>query len=197
MRLRKAAMLLALLALGASGCSRLTFIKPKLGRGKYTQVGPTYDVREDANDKKRMAAITAEGMASEHLRQGQVEEAERQARAAVAADPKSGDAHALLALVLEQRGRMADAGAEYAKAVALEPQRGTLLNNYAVWLCSSGRQAESLPFFDRALADPAYPTPAAALANAGACGLAAGQTGYAEPRTDYPDQQPGPGATRR
>ena len=33
--------------------------------------------------------------------------------------------------------------------------------------------------FDRALADPGYPTPASALANAGACALKAGQADLA------------------
>lgn len=181
MRLRNAVALLVLVVLAAGGCSRLTFIKPKLERGKFTQVSPDYQVREDPQDKKRMAAITAETLASQQLQQGQFEEAERQARAAVAADPKSGDAHTVLAVVLEQRGRSADAGAEYAKAVALAPQQGTVLNNYAVWLCGNGRPADSLQLFDRALADPSYPTPAAALANSGACALAAGQTDYAVP----------------
>ena len=182
MRLRDGAALLALVALAAGGCSRLTFVKPKLERGRYTQVAPDYEVREGRQDRKRMAAINAETLASQRLQQGQVEEAERQARVAVAADPRSGDAHTVLAVVLEQRGRTADAGAEYAKAVALEPQRGTVLNNYASWLCATGRAAESLPLYDRALADTSDPTPAAALAHAGACGLAAGQTAYAEPR---------------
>jgi type IV pilus assembly protein PilF len=182
MPLRNVLVLPLLLVLVAGGCSRLTFVKPKMERGRYTQVAPDYEVREDRQDQKRMAAITAGTLATRELQQGQVEEAERQARIAVAADPRSGDAHTILAVVLEQRGRMADAGAEYAKAVALEPQRGTVLNNYAAWLCANGRPAESLPLFDRALADPSYPTPAAALANAGACGLSAGQVAYAEPR---------------
>lgn len=178
---RKGLVLLALLVVAASGCSRLTFVKPKLERGKYTQVAPEYDVR-DTQDDKRIKAMDAEVLAGQHLQQGQLDDAERQARTAVAADPKSGDAHAMLAVVLQQRGQQAQAGTEYAKAVALEPTRGTLLNNYAAWLCSNGRAAEALPVFDRALADPSYPTPAAALANAGACGLTAGQPGYADPR---------------
>jgi type IV pilus assembly protein PilF len=175
-------LLLALLVLAGSGCSRLTFVKPKLERGKYTQVAPDYQVREDAQDQKSIAALNAIGTAGQLLQQGQVEEAERQARAAVAADPKSGDAHTMLAVVLQQRGRGVEAGAEYAKAVALDPQRGTVLNNYAVWLCGNGRAAEALPLFDRALADPSYPTPAMALGNAGACALTAGQPAYADPR---------------
>jgi type IV pilus assembly protein PilF len=47
-------------------------------------------------------------------------------------------------------------------------------NNYGTWLCSNGRARESLEWFDRALADPGYRTPAVALANAGACADEAG-----------------------
>jgi type IV pilus assembly protein PilF len=183
MRLRSGwVLLLALFVLAGAACSRLTFVKPKLERGEYTQVAPDYQVREDAQDQKSIAALNAIGMAGQLLQQGQVEEAEVQARSAVAADPKSGDAHTILAVVLQQRGKGVEAGTEYAKAVALDPQRGTVLNNYAVWLCGNGRAAESLPLFDRALGDPSYPTPATALANAGACGLTAGQPAYADPR---------------
>src|SRR5690606_26756693 len=54
------------------------------------------------------------------------------------------------------------------------------LNNYAVWLCGNGRQAESLPLFAQALRDPGYATPAVAMANAGACALEAGRAAEAE-----------------
>lgn len=175
-------LLLVLVALAASACSRLTFVKPKLERGRYTQVAPDYQVQADTQDQKRIASLNAQGMAAQQLQQGQFEEAERQARAAVDADPKSAEAHTMLAAVLQQRGEGKAAGAEYAKAVALDPQRGTVLNNYAAWLCGNGHAAESLPLFDRALADPTYPTPATALGNAGACGLRAGQPAYADPR---------------
>lgn len=181
MRLRKGGVpLLVLLALAAAGCSRLTFVKPKMERGNYTRVAPEYNVREDQRDRGRVAALDAQALAEQALRQGQLAEAERQARAAVADDAGSADGHTMLAVVLQQRGDAKQAGTEYAKAVALAPTRGTVLNNYAVWLCSNGRAAESLPLFDRALADPSYPTPAGALANAGACALAAGQAGRAE-----------------
>jgi len=131
-------------------------------------VAPDYQVREDAKDQKSIAAMNAEAMAAQQLQHGQLDEAERQARLAVEADPKAADAHTMLAVVLQQRGSSKAAGVEYEKAVALAPQSGTVLNNYAAWLCGNGRAAESLPVFDRALADPSYPTPATALANAGA-----------------------------
>ena len=181
MRLRKDfVLLLALVVLAAAGCSRLTFIKPKMERGKFTRVAPEYQVREDKRDRQRIVAIDAQALAEQALRQNQLDEAERQARTAVAADGASADAHTVLAVVLQQRGDAKQAGDEYEKAVALAPNRGIVLNNYAVWLCGNGRKAESLPVFERALADPAYPTPATALANEGACALDAGQPAVAD-----------------
>ena len=166
---------IALLVLFAAGCSRLTFVKPKLERGDFTQVAPDYQVRQGKEDRRRMAGIEAQALAEERLRAGDLAAAERHARAAADADPSSADAHTLLAVVASRRGDAARAGDEYARAMKLAPGSGATLNNYAVWLCANGRAAESLPLFDRALADPAYQTPAAALANAGSCALTAGQ----------------------
>ena len=168
------------LVLLASACSRLTFVKPKLERGEFTQVAPTYEVHETEEDRRRMAAARALAAAQVLLRAGDLDGAGRQARAAADADPTLAEAHTLLAVVASGRGDSARAGDEYAKAMQLAPNRGATLNNYAAWLCANGRAAESLPFFDRAVADPHYPTPAAALANAGACALTAGQPGRAD-----------------
>ena len=175
----RGALLLAL-ALLAIGCSRLTFVKPKLERGKFTQVAPDYEVRESKGERRQRSAATALALAEQRLHAGDLAEAERQARAAAAADPASADAHTLLAVIASQRGDAARAGDEYARAMRLAPTRGATLNNYAAWLCGNGQAAESLPLFERALADPAYPTPVAALANAGACALAAGQPARAD-----------------
>ena len=172
------AMLAALVT--AVGCSRLTFVKPNLKRHNYQQVAPEYSVRDDPQAAQRIAAIDRVALAEQRLGAGQLDEAETEVKAALKADPKSADGYTLLGLIEDQRGQPAQAGGHYAKAVALAPARGALLNNYGAWLCSNGRAAESLALFDRALADPGYATPAAALGNAGSCALTAGQTARAE-----------------
>ena len=180
MRLRNVIAIATLGALIAGvGCSRLTFVKPNMKRHNYQQVAPEYSVRDNPQDAQRIAAIDRIALASQNLSAGQLDGAETEARAALKADPQSVDAYTLLAMIEEQRGHTAQAGSHYAKAVAMAPTRGALLNNYGAWLCGSGRAAESLPLFDRALADPGYSTPGAALANAGACALTAGQTARA------------------
>ncbi len=157
-----------------AGCSRLTFVKPKY-KSEYHRTAPEYNVRDDPADAQRMLAIDRVSLAQQQLGAGQLDEAEAEAHKALKADPKSANAYSLLGMIEEQRGHEPQAGAHYAKAVALAPTSGALLNNYGAWLCGSGQAAASLPLFERALADPAYPTPASALANAGACALRAGQ----------------------
>lgn len=180
MRLHRVLACVVLAAVVVSGCSRLTFIKPKLERGEYTRVAPEYTVVAAPGEQKRVAAMDQVAMAELHLRNGQLEQAEAAANAALKADPASADAHTMLAMIAEQRGDAADAGTHYAKAMDLAPARGAVLNNYGAWLCGNGRAGESLALFDRALADPGYRTPGAALANAGSCALTAGQGARAE-----------------
>ena len=175
MPLRKVIVAMVLLALVAGvGCSRLSFVKPKFKRD-FHQTGPDYTVRDDPRDVQRITAIDQVALAEQGYRTGQLDDAEKHARAAIKADPASPDAYTLLAMIQEQRGNAPQAGQLYAKAVSLAPTRGVLLNNYGAWLCSNGQAAASLALFDHALADPGYPTPASAYANAGSCALTAGQ----------------------
>lgn len=185
MRLHRTVVLLPLLAaLVAAGCSSLsnkfTFMRPDVSRKDFTRVAPEYDISSDDRDDGSFAARERVALAERRLRIGQLDEAEADARAALKADPKSADAHTLLAVIAQQRGKPGEAGGYYAKAAELAPTRGSTLNNYGAWLCGNGRAAESLAWFDRALADPAYPTPASARANAGSCALDAGQAQRAE-----------------
>lgn len=175
MRPRDALAIAVAASLLAGACSRLTFIRPNAARGGSERVSPEYDFRDDDRTTTRMAVQDHLLMGQQRFRAGQFDQAEAQARAALKADSKSVDAHILLGLIAERRSRVPEAGEHYAKAAALAPKAGAALNNYGAWLCRNGRAAESLAWFDRALADRAYRTPASALANAGACAGKAGQ----------------------
>jgi type IV pilus assembly protein PilF len=159
----------------ATACSRLTFIRPDASRGDSERVAPEYDFRDDERTKTRMALQDHLRLGQHRFRAGEFDLAEAQARAALKVDADSADAYTLLALIEERRGNGELAGEHYRKATALAPTAGAALNNYGVWLCRNGRAQESLAWFDRALADRRYATPASALANAGACAGMAGQ----------------------
>lgn len=180
MRRPEVLLLLAALCLAAAGCSRLTFVKPKLERGDYTRVAPEYNLREDPDAQRRVAAMDRVAVAEERLRAGDEAGAEAEARKALALDPGVAGAHTVLALLADRRGDADGAGREYKRAVELAPHRGSTLNNYAAWLCRNGHQAESLSLFSEALRDPGYDTPAVALGNAGACALEADRPKDAE-----------------
>lgn len=158
-----------------AGCSRLTFVKPKMERKDGEQIAPEYRVSDSAATKKRMGNQERLIRASQRLRAGQLDEAEREARQLLKDDPQSVDAHTLLAVIEDGRGRVEQSGQHYKRAAELAPGNGAVQNNYGAWLCGNGFPAESLVWFDRALADPDYPTPAAALAHAGGCASRSGQ----------------------
>ena len=168
------------MSLLVGACSRLTFIRPDASPGKYERIAPTYSFRDDPATRQRAALRGHVALAGDYLQAGNLDGAEKEARAALGIDPKSADAHTLLAVVAGQRGQAEQAGGYYARAAELAPQQGAALNNYGAWLCGNGRAGESLAWFDRALADAAYQRRASALANAGSCALTAGQTARVE-----------------
>lgn len=177
-RSARAAWLLPGLLLVLGGCSRLTFVRPDMSRGDYTRTAPVVEV--DDGGRVSVLALRDRLLLAEHrLRAGKLDEAREHAAAVLEADPRSADAHTVLAVVAGRSGQPQVAGEHYARAAELAP-RGATFNNYGAWLCANGRPAESLAWFDRALADPAYRARAGALANAGDCAARAGQDARAE-----------------
>lgn len=161
-----------LVVLVAVGCSRLTFIKPDLGRGDFERTAPELDIQTDPrHDGARISLQQAQAAFSA----GRLEEAARFADQSIQQNPDSAAAHTLRAVVADHRGEVERAGEHYRRAVELAPHQGGMFNNYGTWLCANGRAEESLGWFQRALADPNYPRRSTAMANAGACAMDAGQ----------------------
>lgn len=177
-------LLLAGSVLATTACrqlERLTFVRPSASRGEFTKVAPTYDVsgksRKSAGNQPSAQLLAA---ASALYANGQLDGARIKAQQALKADPVSGDAHTLLGLIASANGQGTDAGLHYQKALDIAPGKGAYANNYGIWLCGNERAQESLAWFDKALLDPEYSTPATALANAGTCAQQAGQPEVAE-----------------
>ncbi|MGO4222088.1 type IV pilus biogenesis/stability protein PilW [Lysobacter sp. TAF61] len=166
--------LLVLVLAATSGCSKLTFVRQDFSRGDYDQIARKVDVSDDKRDKASTTRVHLQ-RAQEKLMTGDNAGAEREARLALKIDPASADAYTLLGAAAERSGATAQAGEHYRRATELAPASGGVLNNYGVWLCGQGQAAQSLAWFDKALADTSYATPAMALANAGSCSLRAGQ----------------------
>lgn len=180
MRLRDVVAVAILLSLTTAACSRLTFVRPNPKIGKTEPTGPAYDFKDSPEVKRETALRDRIALAQARLATGQIDEAERLAQEALRMDAKSPDVYTVLGVIADQRANSAQAGGYYAKAAELAPTQGIALNNYGAWLCGNGRAAESMTWFDRALADPAYRERASAMANSGACALQAGQLERAE-----------------
>lgn len=181
MRVRKALILAAALAVLATGCSRLSFVKPSAERGRYHSVAPDYSYSDTAEIRKRSQVRLHVTEAGRALDAGQVDQAAREAQAAVRLDDRAPDALTMMALVEMVRGDSEQAGRHYARAAEYAPDDGGVQNNYGAWLCRQERATESMAYFERAVADPNYGGRADALANAGACAEAAGRGDRTEP----------------
>jgi type IV pilus assembly protein PilF len=180
MRRPDAVVVLLLVALAGAGCSRVAFFKTDPSRQGYERVSEPVVVNESAAGRQRDGTALSLARAQQFLAAGDLAAAETQAKQALRGDPKSADAYTLLGAIASRRGREADAGAHYKQAATLAPNAGAALNNYGAWLCSNGHAAEALGWFERALQDPAYRSPASAMANAGKCALDAGRVEDAE-----------------
>lgn len=69
----------------------------------------------------------------------------------------------------------------FQRALSIKPDSAEINNNYGWFVCSHLNQpAESLAYFDKALADPTYPSPYVANLNKGICSAKLGQYSLAE-----------------
>jgi len=78
-------------------------------------------------------------------------EAEAATRKVLAAKPRYAEAHALLALILDQRGVPAEAESEYETALRLKPNLVTALSNFGVLLARTNRPVEAIAKFEEVL----------------------------------------------
>lgn len=172
--------LLVVVVLATSACKRLTFVRQDFSRQDFERVSPEVDVSGKGSSRNAAQALQHLQLAQVRLMGGDYETAAREAQKALKLDPRSADAHTVLAATAAGRGASAEAGAHYLRAAELAPANGAVLNNYGVWLCGQGREAESLAWFDKAVGDPRYGAPAVALANSGTCAVRAGQDARGE-----------------
>ncbi|HEX5756288.1 MAG TPA: type IV pilus biogenesis/stability protein PilW [Arenimonas sp.] len=119
-------------------------------------------------------------LAESYLAAGDLSAALERANRAVKRDPKSAEAHAVLALVQDRINRPKQAKSSFERALKLAPDSGAILNAHAVWLCQQGQYEEADAQYQRAMADPLYKSTLLVLNNAARCALAAQQKDAAE-----------------
>jgi type IV pilus assembly protein PilF len=136
---------------------------------------------DSAQQDKQAAAQTHTQLAAAYMKQGHLKEAETALHKALGFDDKYVQAHTMLGILNWRIGRLQDADKEFRAAISIDPSNGDTNNNYGRFLCETGKQADSMRYFKRALADPFYKTPALANTNAGSCLLKGNDYAGAEP----------------
>ena len=107
------------------------------------------------------------GMA--YLNQGDLGLAKEKLDRAVVENPGDPNVHSAMAMLQDRLGHPDQADKEFKAALSLGPRNPDVLNNYAVYLCRSGRVDEGVKAFEEAAHDALYRTPEAAYTNAGVC----------------------------
>lgn len=125
-------------------------------------------VAPDDTDVRRRARIRLE-LAANYYQQRLYGPALEELREALKTDPNYADAFGLLGLLYMDLDDRPKADQSFQRALQLAPTDAELNNNYGWFLCQTGRESDSLAYFDRALADRLYATPARPLHNAGVC----------------------------
>jgi len=158
-----AAVALSSLMLGGCGAAAQTQVK-----------------KEDPRAQKEEAARVHTELGQKYLQQGKTEVALDKLNKALEFDPDYVDAHTVIAVLYESINDPAKAEEHYRRAAQLKPKGGAENNNYGRFLCTQGHYDEAQGYFQKALADPFYDTPALAMSNAGSCLFHAGKRDEAE-----------------
>lgn len=106
-----------------------------------------------------------------YYEQRQLDVALEEVRQAIQADPDLADAHSVRGLIHMDRGENRFAEESFVQALRLAPDNPDFNNNYGWFLCQTGRERQSIAYFEGALRNRGYQSPAKALNNAGVCSL--------------------------
>ena len=161
--MRRAVLGMALLALLAA-CGTPQPEGPKIESS--TMTGGTHDPRNRARVRTELAAL--------YYQRGNMNVALEELRLAVEADSSYATAHGMFGLVYMELKENTLAQASFERALGLAPEDPDINHNYGWFLCQTGREPAATEYFDRALRNPLYATPARTHTAAGTCALRRG-----------------------
>ncbi len=115
-----------------------------------------------------------------YLQTGELQQAMRKLEKALKQDAENADAHMTLGVVYERLDETEQARANYRRAIELQPNNSSALNNYGRFLCEHGEYDRAEHLFMRSAENPTYESPQVPLANAGVCAIQQGETTHAE-----------------
>lgn len=137
--------------------------------------GSVSDTRElatssDQTEDQRRARIRLQ-LAVGYFQQKQLPVALDELKLALQADPNLAEAYSVRGLVYMDMGEMRLAEDNFQQALRLSPQDPDFNNNYGWLLCQNGKPQQSIAYFEIAINNRNYQSPAKAMNNAGVCSL--------------------------
>jgi type IV pilus assembly protein PilF len=119
-------------------------------------------------------------MAIDYLVKGNLEAAKEKIDRALEQNPRNANAHAIAGLLYDRLRDFGKADNYFQRALSLDGKNPEIMNNYAAFLCNSGRYDKGEKYALQAAGNPLYKTPARAYMNAGICQRQAGNLSRAE-----------------
>lgn len=153
--------LLSLLSL-VSGCAGTSS-----GMSTETSVEPASQATA-VGDARTRAKVHTE-LASLYYQSGNMAVALEEIRISLDSDSSYAPAYNVRGLVHMHLRENGAADENFRRALSLAPADPEISNNYGWFLCSIGRERESLPLFATAIKNALYPTPEKSYINAGIC----------------------------
>jgi type IV pilus assembly protein PilF len=124
----------------------------------------------DQTDNQKRAGIRLQ-LAVGYYQQHQMEVALDEIKRALEAAPNFADAYSMRGLIYMDMGENTLAENDFLAALKLSPGNPDFSNNYGWFLCQTGRERQSISYFEAAFNNHTYESPAKAFNNAGACSL--------------------------
>ena len=147
-------------------------------------------------EKKRDDASTYNTeLGISYLNQGDIPLAKDKLDRALKENPDNPKVHGARAMLFDRLGDPKKADEEFKVALRLAPDDPDVSNNYAVYLCQSGRTTDGVHRFEAVAHNALYRTPWVAYTNAGVCLRTAKRN--AEAVKDFKQALPGPAEFRR
>jgi type IV pilus assembly protein PilF len=117
---------------------------------------------------EQAAAVNVQ-LAIEYMKIGKLAPARETIERALSQDPGNANVQLTAGLIYERLGEKSKAERAYASAARIGKQDPNIQNNYAGFLCRTGKAAAGEKLLNEVAQNPLYQTPEVALLNAGVC----------------------------
>ena len=171
--MRRIAIPLALALLLATGCA-----SKQANNTQQPQPTPEPVRPQEATALQRATIKT--DLAAGYYERGQFDTALEVLDEAQKIEPNYAKTYDIYGLVYTMLGETAKAEANFRRAIALAPSDPSIRANWGAFLCTSGRERESIPEFEEAVKDPLFKSPEIAYINAGKCSIVLGENKKAD-----------------